>query len=247
MTSIAAAPKDDQKKIRFYQMAASSQSGQQLEFTSSGSTGDHVGGGFDGWLMKKVPYDPTSSNKDEKVTVNSVRIDDIIHNKIGPTDVFGVEKDSLVPIDRLFFLKVDVQGFEPHVFSGLTDAIREKKMDFILMEFWPKGMDLVNDAEEKCILGANILQQLYDSGYKLFSMGTVSHPKSPKAAQLYGKTVIPRSDDPLAFCKFYYEIEEKNPSDEYHMGYWTDVFAMSPDARLPEIPVSGLGQFLLKF
>lgn len=40
-------------------------------------------------------------------------------------------------------LKIDTQGFEPLVFSGLKRAIQERRIDFIITEFWPKGMDLM--------------------------------------------------------------------------------------------------------
>lgn len=39
-------------------------------------------------------------------------------------------------------LKVDTQGFEPYVFSGLARSILFAVVDYIIFEFWPRGMDL---------------------------------------------------------------------------------------------------------
>ena len=88
------------KRVTIYNQAASSTSEGTIEFKSSGGTGDHVGG-FDMWKMKAS----TDENdlKGEIVQVPQVRLDDVVS----------------LQTDGVFALKVDTQGFEPIVFSGL--------------------------------------------------------------------------------------------------------------------------------
>ena len=80
-------------------------------------------------------------------------------------------------------------------------------------------------------------------------MSNVSHPSSsvPKEAKhwLNDSRInnIPYHDL-KAHCMFYYDVERRFPSEEYSMGYWTDILAVSPTARLPKVPVSELGQLV---
>ena len=77
MKGFDAAADSTKKNIRFYQMAAGSSTGIDLEFSSSGGTGDHVGGAIDIWHMEKLA-DAQQPAHESKVTVKSVAIDDII-------------------------------------------------------------------------------------------------------------------------------------------------------------------------
>ena len=36
--------------------------------------------------------------------------------------------------------QIDVQGWELEVLRGLADALRERRVLYVLLEFWPKGM-----------------------------------------------------------------------------------------------------------
>ena len=253
------------KNVRFYQMAAGAKTGIDLDFTSTGGTGDHVGGGIDIWTMTKL--DPPSSSttstnnqkKENKVTVKSVAIDDIIlTNTIRPTDTFTegdqndvVEKEKEEDQNKKFFLvKIDTQGFEPSVFAGLHKSIEQHRIDFIITEYWPKGIDFMNDSmSDPCIKPVEMLELLAKNGYKLFANPNVSHPgkENPIGAKRYINdhriTGIP-FHDLKAHCMWYYEIEKKFPSDSYKMGYWTDILAVSPQAKLRKNPITELGQIL---
>jgi len=237
------------RNIRFYQMAAGSSTGVELDFSSSGGTGDHVGGAIDVWKMEKLA-NAEQPKHEQKVTVKSVAIDDIIiaNKPVEPTEDYTGKVESN-GINKMFLVKVDTQGFEPSVFSGLKNSIANHLVDYVITEYWPKGIDFMNDMTEKCVKPVEILEMLASNGYKLFAMPNVAHPSSevPKEAKHYlndGRiNKIPYHDLKL-HCMFYYEVERMFPSEKYKMGYWTDILAVSPKARLPKVPVSELGNLL---
>ena len=255
---IKSAPKESQEKIRFYQLAASDTSGLDLPFSSSGGTGDHVGGGIDVWKMtKEIDSDVNKNAGIGTVTVKSVAIDDIIYNKVGPTEDFAsTPRADGDKIDKLFLLKIDTQGHEPSVFAGLKKAIQEHNIDFIMTEYWPKGIDLMNDSmgPQECSKPVAMMKLLRDAGYTLYTQNISSHHKAKgkKGARVKagmhnrGKLQTP-IDDLMAHCMWFYELDRENPDtteENYQMGYWTDVLAVAPGARLPKKPVSEVGQIL---
>ena len=258
------APKENRRKVKLYQLAASDRSGMDLEFHSEGGTGDHIGGDIDFWKMTKreAPHGaPTRT-----VIVKSVAIDDIIDNKVEPTTDYtkeeGNNSTSMSKIDRLFLLKVDTQGHEPSVFSGLTKSIREHKIDIILTEYWPKGMDFMYDAMgpgRECKKSVAILQLLADSGYKLFSLSVFSHPKAPydlarkKIRQLERSDVMPWNTL-WEHCMWFYDLERKYrdtggimaDGEVYQFGYWTDILAVRPGFKFLVPPNNKWTQNLAK-
>ena len=241
-------PEEVKKNIRFFQMAAGSQSGVDLSFQSGGGTGDHAGPSLNIWKMEKTKETQTGMTE---VTVKSVAIDDIIDNKVDPTNDYAgkgsEEKAHQQQLDKMFLLKVDTQGFEPSVFSGLTKSIEGHKIDFIITEYWPKGINLMNDAEGECVKPVEMLKLLAENGYTLYPKTNISHPKAPEDARMIlndpEKNWI-RYDDIVEHCKFFFDVERKFPSDEYKMGYWTDILAVAPNARLPKVPLTDLGVLL---
>ena len=253
---IKRASKESQEKTRFYQLAASDTSGLDLPFSSVGGTGDHVGGGLDVWKMTKLKGSDANTGT---VTVKSVAIDDIIYNKVGPTEDFAsTARAADDKIDKLFLLKVDTQGHEPSVFAGLKKAIQEHKIDFIMTEYWPKGIDLMNDSmgPQECTKPVAMMKLLRDAGYTLYTQRITAHPKAPKngAHKLVqqhnraGNLQTP-IDDLMTHCMCFYELERNHPDttgENYQMGYWTDVLAVAPGARLPKEPASEVGKILAK-
>lgn len=216
--SVESEPKHVQDLVHLYQAAAGSTSGEELEFQSSGGTGDHVGD-VDVWNMKAGPVEDEALKKKagKTVRVPSIRLDDIVAES-------GKDHGDL---EHVYLLKVDTQGFEPAVFAGLRDSVRQHKIDYILMEFWPKGMDLMAVDKElgDCIAG-ELLQSLVEFGYVLYAMGLMVHPNSPTA----GKTFIKSSkahDRPFhdvhEYCQWFYSLDQKFAGDEYKMGYWSDI------------------------
>mmetsp|Transcript_15028 Transcript_15028/g.22533 ORF Transcript_15028/g.22533 Transcript_15028/m.22533 type:complete len:355 (+) Transcript_15028:1023-2087(+) len=275
--------KEVRRNVKFYQLAASTQTGLDLEFMSGGGTGDHVGGGgYDVWTMTKREASASVSTsklrKAETTIVKSVALDDIISNKILPTINYGsastsasatkMSKAVSIPlsqkIDNIFFLKVDTQGHEPSVFAGLQESIREHKIDLILTEYWPKGIDFMNDSmgpETECTKPVEILQPLLDAGYTLYTLPPCYHPKAPKDASLArlrrmidGKEIMPLSTL-REHCMWYYDLERQyreggdgklsTGGDEiYQMGYWTDVLAVKPGFKFTATPVTRTGKII---
>ena len=48
-----------------------------------------------------------------------------------------------------------------------------------------------------------------------------------------------------ANCNWYYEFEKRFPNANYKMGYWSDILAVSPDAKLSD-PITNIGKILAK-
>lgn len=115
--------------LHIYNVAAGSKSNELLEFRSTGGTGDHVGE-FDMWNMKPgaMPEHFTAAKKGEIIRVPSMRLDDIIYDNSVKPDMKDVAGAINTPeIDKVWALKVDTQGFEPHVFAGLAKSIKDQK------------------------------------------------------------------------------------------------------------------------
>jgi len=229
---------DAAKRISLYNVAAGNTTGTTIPFTSVGSTGDHIGD-FDTWTMKARPENTADVSSRTTIDVPMVTLDDIIANKIIPTDSYYNNNDNddtkqtnNDKIDEIYSLKVDTQGFEPSVFSGLTSSIEQHKIQYILFEYWPKGMDLLSHSnlETKCEASTAILVQLAKAGYTLYPLRVAAHPSRPNEARKYIKAQEGRPyDDFKSFCMWYYKIEELAPSEDYRMGYWTDILAISPE------------------
>jgi len=67
-------------------------------------------------------------------------------------------------INTVDFIKIDVQGYEPKVITGLKKTINQSKNLTILMEFWPKGItEAGGDAGE-------FLEDLRKLGLTLFEL-----------------------------------------------------------------------------
>jgi len=131
--------------------------------------------------------------------------------------------------DGVFVLKVDTQGFEPVVFSGLSESLKLHKIKYILMEYWPRGMDLQNGKQDACV-AADLLSKLVNAGYTLYALSVTAHPKAPQG---YRRVVNDRPLDNLCEnCQWYFDLEKRFPSDEYKMGYWSDILAVAPNTPL---------------
>jgi len=198
-------------RVAIYNKAASGTSEGTVDFKSSGGTGDHVGE-FDMWRMKKTT-DTNDMKGGKIVRVPQVRLDDIVSKQE----------------DGVFVLKVDTQGFEPVVFSGLSESLKQHKIKYILMEYWPRGMDLQAGKQDACV-AADLLSNLVEAGYTLYALSVIAHPKAPQG---YKRVVNDRPvDDLRENCQWYFDLEKKFPSDEYKMGYWSDVLAVAPNMSL---------------
>eukprot|EP00551_Chaetoceros_affinis_P016969 CAMPEP_0203687528 /NCGR_PEP_ID=MMETSP0091-20130426/559_1 /ASSEMBLY_ACC=CAM_ASM_001089 /TAXON_ID=426623 /ORGANISM="Chaetoceros affinis, Strain CCMP159" /LENGTH=396 /DNA_ID=CAMNT_0050556905 /DNA_START=31 /DNA_END=1221 /DNA_ORIENTATION=- len=226
--------------VHLFQVAAGSTSEGEVDFRTMGGTGDHVGE-FDMWNMKagNPPKEFGEKKIGQVVKVPSKRLDDIMYNKLKPNELSGLEAGSNPPaIDTVFALKVDTQGFEPHVFDGLTEAIKHRKIQYIMTEYWPNGMGLLT-GRDKCGAAVGILTQLLDAGYTLYALPLAVHPK--------GKTMMSSQamrdwksrplHDLKADCEYILELEKRFPVEDYHMGFWTDFLAVAPGSD-PIVPTT---------
>jgi len=230
--------------IHLYNVAAGAESDKSLDFYSTGGTGDHVGE-IDMWNMKigPMPDDWPEDKRGSMVKVPSVQLDDIIYrNKIKPNHVegFDTSEDLSQPIETVYALKVDTQGFEPSVFAGLKESINAHKIQYIMTEFWPKGMGLMgHKMDDPCSIAVEMLDTLNNAGYKLFALPTQGHP----SAWSFSKTIFHHVNDwkkrPLddyeADCRHFLNFETEFPNPDYHMGYWSDILAIAPGVE-PFVP-----------
>jgi len=241
-THIVESPNDIRDNIRLYHMAGSDTTGLDFEL-----------GRLRSWKMTK------RTGKSGISKIYSVAIDDIIDNKVRPTEDFslnGRKPDD--KIDKLFMLKIDAEGNEPKIFAGMQRAIQEHKIDFIITRYWPKGIDLVNDSmgPQECTKPVGMLTQLREAGYTLYTMVISAHATAPRneiKSQMYinpriGSGMVLPIDDLMAHCMWFYEHERKypDPKGSYQMGYWTDILAVAPGARLPERPITDFGRIVAK-
>eukprot|EP00977_Amphora_coffeiformis_P004699 scaffold1007_cov176-Amphora_coffeaeformis.AAC.5 len=202
-------------RVSLYQKAASSTSQGTVNFKSSGGTGDHVGE-FDMWRMKANTDLEHFKGQEKIVQVPQIRLDDIVQQQI----IQPKQADSV------FALKIDTQGFEPFVLEGLSQSLVQHQIKFLLMEYWPRGIDLHAGTPDACS-GVKMLQHLVTAGYTLYALAVHAHPKAPYGYQ----TVLHERplDDLQANCLWYLKLEQQFPSEEYKMGYWSDVLAVAPN------------------
>jgi FkbM family methyltransferase len=214
-------------RIFLYNQAASATSNGTVPFKTAGGTGDHVGS-HNMWTMEKEDTTNNTEKGYQIIPVQQVRLDDVV-SKLG----------------AVFLIKVDTQGFEPFVFLGLQESIRQQKIHYMLFEYWPKGMDFLADRPlgECRIAVEQVLQPLLRAGYRLYALAVAAHPRAPVG----WKVEIPRRpiDKIQNHCQWYHQVEQLHPSADYKMGYWSDILAVSPQAPLDE-PVTDVGRALMQ-
>lgn len=67
-------------------------------------------------------------------------------------------------VDRVDFIKIDVQGFEEKVVSGMAGLFESKLRPTIMLEFWPIGIQAAGGVPER------ILSALSTLGYQLHTL-----------------------------------------------------------------------------
>lgn len=210
-------------RIHIYNQAVGATSGQTIPFHSTGGTGDHVGE-YDMWRMEKKFVSQSEQDLKKRgtiVQVPTIRLDDFIAGDA---------------INKVFLLKVDTQGFEPSIFNGLQNTIKDAAVDFIIFEFWPRGMDLLADTQNECT-GHKILDQLLMAGYTLYALKVEAHPKAPLRSQSLQdearKTRPYTVQNTKEYCNWFFQLEKKYANEEYKFGYWSDFLAAAPGVDLP--------------
>ena len=216
--------KDAVERVHVYNKAVGPKSGETVEFTSSGGTGDHVGTVDMKSMGEKVNDAKQHDPEGEVMHVPTIALDDVILDQIK---------------QNIYMLKVDTQGFEPSVFSGVTKSLSRHMIDYISFEYWPRGIDLLAGTKDECI-ASKLLQMLHDEyGYTLFQLTLIAHPNAGKKRAYVNKQITRPVDNFETNCQWYFDLEnvihdERGGDDSYRMGYWTDFLAVSP-TKMKEI------------
>jgi len=222
--------KDNVPGIFLYNVAVGNSDGATVNFLDSDSTGASV--------VVNGENEPT-------VEVKMVTIDHFLRGNISPDfgGDFPVIENST---KHMLAAKIDVQGFEPQVFSGMKETIQKRKIHYIMTEFWPKGIDKMNNyTSNKCEESFSFLSNLHNAGYIIFAAPIEAHPRSDPEGreQTAANKLNRRFDDLKEDCLDLHRLEQKYPSKtDWSMGYWTDIFAVSPDAPLPSLPTTRFGK-----
>lgn len=67
-------------------------------------------------------------------------------------------------IDRINFMKIDVEGFESDVIQGALKTLTEKKVDYILFEIEEKILHSIQRTAQE------VFQNLFESGYQIIDL-----------------------------------------------------------------------------
>jgi len=143
-----------------------------------------------------------------------------------PTEVPSLMLDSILRdrnISHVYLVKIDVQGFELEVLRGLVRALREQRVLYVLLEFWPRGMNKHGlDAHE-------VLQLLHGHGYTLFDTRGLRLGSEGSLAPLSAASTFRRPVGLRANVDWYLDNDARHHAD---FGYWTDVLAVASGAEL---------------
>ena len=230
--------KDETNGIYLYNAAVGDSDGISVKFTNNDSTGAQV-------VLK--------GEDDNAVEVKMVTIDSFLRGNIAP-DFGGAGKPVIQTAgnanNHIFAAKIDVQGFEPNVFRGMKGSIQKRKIHYIMTEFWPKGINSMNGYSSKCENAVEFLCDLHNAGYSLFAAPIEAHPKSDPNGreQTAANKLDRRFDDLKEDCLWLHRLEQKYPSQtNWSMGYWTDVFAVAPEAPLSSNSTTRFGKAMQAF
>lgn len=226
LDGIKSQPADTRSRVTPHQKVVGSISGDRLPFRATGGTGDHVGE-YDMWNMEKdhSKNEGRYGKRGKIIQMPTKSLDDFIAN-----DLEG---------DKVHMLKIDVQGFEPEIFSGMEESIEDASIDYIIFEFWPRGMDLHEDTKDQCSGHKNI-DRLVASGYTLYALAAKSLSGSPASCVMEDEGPLRPFENvsALDYCRWFFELEEKYPSKDYKYGYWSDFLAVAPGKTWPGLTVT---------
>jgi len=169
------------------------------------------------WFMDK-DY-PTQN----VVNVPSRKVDDIVE-ELGLDVVIEV-------------IKIDTQGFEPNVLSGLKKTLSQNRINYILIEFWPRGMNMLAEQDDTCV-GVKVLQELANHNFTLYTIDVEAHPKAPKDWKKFNDRPLNSFEE---YCQWYLDLEKKVPQDDYKMGYWSNIFAVGENRPIWTLDKRGGG------
>ena len=231
------------ENIFIYNYAVGDTDGETVLFENNPSTGAHV-----------VSEEDASGT--DVARVPTISIDKFLEGGVAPDFTTQKSPVAFQQQSKIYAAKVDVQGFEPFVFRGMKKVIQERRIPYIMTEWWPRGIEtgggnFEKKVEEKCELAMETMHLLHDAGYVLFATPLEAHPRLTDANGLQHiklRKMNRRFDDLREDCLGIYDLEEKFPFTESNTyGYWTDVIAVSPDAPLPKTLMTNFGKGIQKY
>jgi len=247
VTRAAGQRSDIRSNIFIYNAAVGDSIHGNLNFLNSGSTGAQV----------ISDADAAKLNPKDFVQVKTVTVDQILHGEVTPDFIYHDEVSKLQHSllhrgtnERIFAAKIDVQGFEPKVFQGMKKLIQNRKIDIILTEFWPRGINTMNGYPQNCDEAIQYLLLMSNAGYTFYATHFQSHPKEEGYKQMlkYGYRKGAPFHDLKLHCLEMYKLERLFPEPDGHnpIGKWTDYLAVSPDVSLAPIATTRLGSAIEK-
>ncbi len=144
----------------------------------------------------------------------------------GTVRVPSLTLDSILErrnISHVFLVKVDVQGFELEVLRGLVRTLREQRVLYVLLEFWPRGM------RQHGLDAYEVLSLLHRHGYTLFDSRALRLGGEASAEPLNAASTFRRPVSLRASVDWYLENDARYGAK---FGYWTDVLAVASGAQL---------------
>jgi FkbM family methyltransferase len=81
---------------------------------------------------------------------------------VKPIEVRIARLDDVLPVRRVQFIKLDVQGFELAALTGMQEVIASSPDVRVLFEFWPAGLRAANTSPE------SLLNFFRERGFELF-------------------------------------------------------------------------------
>ena len=115
--------------------------------------------------------------------------------------------------------QIDVQGWELEVLRGLADALRERRVLYVLLEFWPKGMRRHAKAD-----AAQVLALLASYGYALFDMHTLRLGRDGDTEPLTADATFHKPNE-LGKNAAWFHMQDRLHRSGF--GYWTDMLAVA--------------------
>jgi len=96
-------------------------------------------------------------------------------------------------LDSVDFIKIDVQGYEPHVFEGMGDLER-LNVRTILMEFWPYGIRYAGGSPEA------LIERLLSYGFVIHELDDGGEARRVQPAEMLSRVEAMNAARPLTFA-----------------------------------------------
>ena len=143
------------------------------------------------------------------------------HGMGGTVRVPSLTLDSILAarnISHVYLVKIDVQGFELEVLRGLVGALREQRVLYVLLEFWPRGM------HQHGLDAHDVLQLLHGHGYTLFDSRALRLGGDASAVPLTAANTFQRPVGLRTNVDWYLNNDARYRAN---FGYWTDMLAVA--------------------